>query len=199
MVAVSRGSAETRSRLIRTALELFADRGLDNVSLREIGVAAGQGNNAAVQYYFGDRDGLLKAIIAELSATNSTLAADPTRSLPTPPASARQIASALCLPFASMLDEQGLYLEFIAAVMVDPPRAELLLGEPAARWFRVIEERSQADLGVGEEDHRFPFAVTLTVHAFADRARSERLQSAPSRRDRIVDDLVDAVAAVLSG
>jgi AcrR family transcriptional regulator len=196
---VTRGSAETRSLLIHTALELFATRGLDNVSMREIGVAAGQGNNAAVQYYFGDRDGLLKAIIEELSQTNVALAESTGQHFPpNAPASPRELASALVLPLASMLDDRGLYLEFIALVMIDPPRATLLVQEPAAGWFRDVEQRVARDLGFGWTDHRFTFAVTLTVHALADRARLERSQHDPPPRDNFVDDLIDAVAALLS-
>jgi AcrR family transcriptional regulator len=47
---------------MQTAERLFAERGLEGVSLREISVAAGQRNNYAIQYHFGDRDELIKAI-----------------------------------------------------------------------------------------------------------------------------------------
>jgi AcrR family transcriptional regulator len=196
---VARRSEETRALLIRTALELFADRGLDNVSLREIGVAARQGNNAVVHYYFGDRDGLFKAIVAELTTTNATLAADPRHLLPEGEASPRDLAAALVLPLASMLEAHGLYLEFIAAVMVDVDRAQLLLSEPAARWFRDVADRMERDLGIDQADHRFAFAVTLTVHALADRARMQRVSDAYDHDDRFVAELVDAVTAVLGG
>jgi len=35
------------------------------VSLREIGEAAGQRNNAVAHYYFGDKEGLITAIVAD--------------------------------------------------------------------------------------------------------------------------------------
>src|SRR3546814_19195870 len=35
---------------------------MDAVSLRQIAIAAGQGNTAAVQYHFGSKEGLLEAI-----------------------------------------------------------------------------------------------------------------------------------------
>ena len=38
-----------RSALIGAALELFAERGIEGVSMREIGRAAGQRNSNAVQ------------------------------------------------------------------------------------------------------------------------------------------------------
>lgn len=52
----------TRVALIEAAEELFADKGIDNVSLRQIGEAIGSDNNAVVTYYFGSKAGLLKAI-----------------------------------------------------------------------------------------------------------------------------------------
>jgi AcrR family transcriptional regulator len=52
----------TRLRILLAAEQLFAERGLDAVSLREIGTAAGQRNNSAVQYHFGDRDALVRAL-----------------------------------------------------------------------------------------------------------------------------------------
>jgi AcrR family transcriptional regulator len=49
--------------LIDAAEALYGKHGLDGVSLRQIGVAAGSGNNYAVQYHFGDADGLIRAIL----------------------------------------------------------------------------------------------------------------------------------------
>jgi AcrR family transcriptional regulator len=56
-------SAKTRERLIDAAVELYGNRSIDAVSLREISVAAGQRNPNALQYHFGNREGLLQAII----------------------------------------------------------------------------------------------------------------------------------------
>jgi AcrR family transcriptional regulator len=52
-----------RERLLDTAERLFAERGIDGVSLREITEAAGQRNASVVQYHFGSRAGLLAAIV----------------------------------------------------------------------------------------------------------------------------------------
>ena len=51
-----------RERLILTAEALFAQGGIEGVSLREIAAKAGQGNHNAVQYHFGSRSGLVQAI-----------------------------------------------------------------------------------------------------------------------------------------
>lgn len=49
-------------KIIKTAEQLFAERGIDNVSLREIATASGQSNNSAVQYHFGSKEGLVQTI-----------------------------------------------------------------------------------------------------------------------------------------
>jgi AcrR family transcriptional regulator len=52
----------TRDRLIAVAAELFADRGFKPVTVREICTAAGA-NVAAVNYHFGGKNGLYRAVI----------------------------------------------------------------------------------------------------------------------------------------
>lgn len=70
----------TRARILDAAERLFAERGVADVSLREIGAAAGQRNNSAVQYHFGTRDALVRALyedrLASLNARRLELLAD---------------------------------------------------------------------------------------------------------------------------
>src|SRR3954447_24952376 len=58
-------SDDTRDRLGDAAENLFAEHGVGGVSLREINRAAGAKNAVAVQYHFGDREGILRAINAK--------------------------------------------------------------------------------------------------------------------------------------
>jgi AcrR family transcriptional regulator len=57
--AVSSASA---LRLVVAAERLFAQRGIDGVSLRQIAVDAGSANNSAVHYHFGSKEALIAAI-----------------------------------------------------------------------------------------------------------------------------------------
>ncbi|HEY0960278.1 MAG TPA: hypothetical protein VGE05_13560 [Novosphingobium sp.] len=50
------------AKIIETAEALIGSHGVDGVSLRQISLAAGQRNNYAVQYHFGDLVGLMDAI-----------------------------------------------------------------------------------------------------------------------------------------
>ena len=70
-VPLDRGNAggrETRETIMVLAERHFAEHGIQGVSLRAIGQAAGQRNKTAVQYHFGDRLALVNAIYAFRSA-----------------------------------------------------------------------------------------------------------------------------------
>ncbi|MBX7187611.1 MAG: CerR family C-terminal domain-containing protein [Vicinamibacteria bacterium] len=52
----------TRARLLKTAEELFGERGFKKVTVREICRAA-RANVAAVNYHFGDKEGLYREVL----------------------------------------------------------------------------------------------------------------------------------------
>lgn len=54
----------TADLLLDAAARLFAERGVDNVSIAEIVRAADQRNASAVHYHFGRRDQVLRALLA---------------------------------------------------------------------------------------------------------------------------------------
>lgn len=62
---MARDPQPARRALIRAGERLFAERGINAVSLREINKAAGQRNASALHYHFGSREGLLHAILTE--------------------------------------------------------------------------------------------------------------------------------------
>jgi AcrR family transcriptional regulator len=66
---MARDPEPARRALIRAGERLFAERGIDAVSLREINKAAGQRNASALHYHFGSRDGLLHAILVRHAET----------------------------------------------------------------------------------------------------------------------------------
>src|SRR6478609_4133464 len=53
---------QTRNHLLDVAEQMFGERGVNGVSLREIRLASGARNTAAIQFHFGDRDGLVHAL-----------------------------------------------------------------------------------------------------------------------------------------
>jgi AcrR family transcriptional regulator len=59
---MARSGDEAREALLDAAEHVFAIQGIETASLRDIAVEAGQRNNYAVQYHFGDRAGLVAAV-----------------------------------------------------------------------------------------------------------------------------------------
>lgn len=66
--ALTRGDT-TRGELKRAARRLFAERGIAAVGMRDILDAAGQRNAAAVHYYFGGKDELLRELVIDGART----------------------------------------------------------------------------------------------------------------------------------
>ena len=57
---------ETRQRLLDAAARLFAERGFNDVSIRQICAQAGGANVAAVNYYFRDKAGLYRELLESM-------------------------------------------------------------------------------------------------------------------------------------
>ncbi|MGV2979707.1 TetR family transcriptional regulator [Camelimonas sp. ID_303_24] len=55
--------ADAAERLRAVALRMFAERGVNAVTVRQIAGAAGQKNHAIVGYYFGSKDDLVRDLI----------------------------------------------------------------------------------------------------------------------------------------
>ncbi len=61
-------STHGRERLLDAALELLDENGIDGASARAIAQASGHRNVAAVNYHFGNRDKLVRAVVARHAA-----------------------------------------------------------------------------------------------------------------------------------
>ena len=96
-------SAETREMLVNTAEELFANLGVEAVSIRSINAAAGLAP-AAVHYHFYSKDRLLDAVIrrrgdAVFERMNGLLAnAEAGRKMPT----VRALVDAIAIPYREL-------------------------------------------------------------------------------------------------
>lgn len=114
----------TRLAIIRAAEALFVERGFDAVSLREISAAAGQGNNSAVNYHFGSREGLVDAILERHSGPIQARYVAQIEILErmgtlTP----RTLMEILALPIIAKLDDEDggwAYLSLCAQLSVSP-------------------------------------------------------------------------------
>jgi AcrR family transcriptional regulator len=68
---------ETKRRLVDTAERLFAEQGVEQVKLVDVSREAGQKNRNAAQYHFGDRVGLINAVLDK----HSTIIAEQRRAM----------------------------------------------------------------------------------------------------------------------
>jgi len=77
--------AETRTRLKEAAQRLFAERGIDGVTVQNIVTAAGQRNNASLRYYFGTKIELARELVVNgarlIDERRQTMVAIPVREL----------------------------------------------------------------------------------------------------------------------
>ena len=64
---MSAKESKTRTRILAAALEVFASRGFEAASLREITDKAGV-NVAAIHYHFGSREELIQSLMQSVSA-----------------------------------------------------------------------------------------------------------------------------------
>jgi TetR/AcrR family transcriptional regulator, regulator of cefoperazone and chloramphenicol sensitivity len=96
-------------RLLSAAESLFAERPIESVSLREIAIRAGNGNNNAVQYHFGGKDELVQAIFAwrveQMEVPRRRLYAQARAGGRTPDLA--DLVRILCLPLLDLVDDEG--------------------------------------------------------------------------------------------
>jgi AcrR family transcriptional regulator len=57
---------DTRERLLQAAIRLFAEQGIDRISIKMISDAAGNRNKSAVGYHFESKQGLIEAVLRRL-------------------------------------------------------------------------------------------------------------------------------------
>lgn len=196
--------ADTRARLVEAAERLFAERGVDAVSLREINRESGARNAVAIQYHFTDRAGVLQAILdkhlpdveARRHALLDQYEAD--HAGPGRPGDLRALTGALVRPLAAKLaDGPGRDFLQIYADLLNRPRPavdQAALDDPLNsfyRWRTLVDPHLPP---AAAELHRRFTAVLYTATELGRRARS-----GPRNDDRLfVSYIVDVVASILS-
>jgi AcrR family transcriptional regulator len=108
---------DTRLALMRAAEQLFAQQGVDRVSLREIAIAAGQRNVSAATYHFGSKRELIEAILERHSLAMQASWAPLLEQDAQEPVSLQTLLEAIVRPLAGKIDEPDggrAYLELCA-------------------------------------------------------------------------------------
>ena len=188
---------DTRTRLLATAERLFAERGIDAVSLREITRESGARNAIALQYHFEDRAGVLQAIfdkhVPEVEARRHAMLDEyEARG----EQDVRALASALVRPLAAKLADRdgGLHFLQIYAELIDRPKQPAANGggsDSLNRWRLLMEPL------LDEEAARLHRRFTAILHTTQELGR--RARTGPRADDRLFTSyLIDVVAAILA-
>ena len=199
--ALSRGS--TTDRLIEVAERLFAERGIDGVSLRQIATEAGTANNSAVRYHFGSKESLITAIIEYrlpyLITRRELLSAR------SDPDDLRSVLEAHLLPVVDMAESaDNHYLIFIEQLGrygrgVDHPF--LHVAAPLRDSHRTFLRTAGALLTHLPSDlrvDRIATATAMCLHSSADRQRALRHGAQQRPYALHVNDLFDGLVGYLN-
>jgi AcrR family transcriptional regulator len=184
---------------VSAAEKLLAARGVDRVSLREINRASGARNAVALQYHFGDREGILRAIVrkhyrqVDRQRHQMLDAYEPGSH-----DGVRELSAALVLPAAAKLaDADGgpEYLRIAAELLNRPtgafdPDTPFDMSASIDRWRALVGPFLEQD---ATRLHR-----RFTAIRFSAMELGRRAQTAPHRDDRLfTSQLVDLVTALL--
>ena len=203
---------ETRAKIIATAEQLFAEHGVDSVSLNEITRAAEQKNRNAVHYHFGSKDALLQAIFEKhwqpIGALRRQMLADIAQQQPV---TLEAIASALVLPVAARFDDPDGGLAYIKisaqlaatntlrffsqgeGVAEDANRSKDPGGNMTPLWTPFLES-----LPAPVRDQRMSLVVGMLFHGLADHAVfRDRGRAGLANTELMVSNLIDSICAVL--
>jgi AcrR family transcriptional regulator len=178
-VGTRRGD-DTREHILDVAEQLFGERGIANVSLREIRIAAGARNTTAVQFHFGDRDGLLEALaqrhVPRIGARQQELwyfvESDRAQN------NARRLVEVLVRPGAEYLvlgPSERAWTKIMSELVAVPdmPLAEISSIAPGAGIdagrLLLVEMTKTMSIRIARE--RLFVAAHMLVHLYADRAR----------------------------
>ncbi|MEV4145913.1 TetR family transcriptional regulator [Amycolatopsis sp. NPDC049691] len=203
-VKAARASA-TRESILVTAERLFAEHGVQVVSNRHISEAAGQGNNAAVNYHFGTKVDLVRAIVRRHAEPMERLRAQLVESIDGD-GDLRGWVACLVLPSTRYLRELGAptwFARFSAQVMTDPALRKIIAEESLASpaLARAVEglNRCLGDLPPDVRAERSDMARQLMIHMVAERERALAEGTATPRAtwDDAGTGLIDAITGLL--
>lgn len=153
----NRQGSATRTRLVKTAERLFADHGVDAVSVRAVNAAAGLGP-ASVNYHFGTKDDLLAAVLLDLGAgvrDRIRARVDELAQRPESP-TASELVRAVAEPYRELLQRHR---------------------TRGMRWIKIVSQMSAHDhpaLDAAEDDLRA--ALLVQVHRTFPEADPDRLE-----------------------
>lgn len=194
-------ATETQRLLLDAAERLMAERGSDGVSMREISVGAGQGNNNAAQYHFRSREGIIEAVLDRRMGPIDERRAAMIATL-RPDATLEDLVRTVVVPLAEASSRHANYIGFFAQLRVSRRYSYLLTHErPRTSSFLDVRDKIDARLSTLSptvRSQRRWLCGSLIVHAIAE------FVAAPAEQpyedwDELVDGVVAACVHILEG
>jgi AcrR family transcriptional regulator len=202
---VPRSPEPARQQILDAALRLFAGRGIAAVSMREIRIEANQRNAGALQYHFGTKDGLLRALLERelpplIERRRALLAEAAMR-----PDDTRAVAAIFVLPFAELATgsarDRSLVLllsDLHNDVSLSLDQIMDLVGDTVANDAATLLRARIQHLPAAILDERLAVANSIYLNAAALRARGgarERRLDNQAFQENLVDMFHGAIIA----
>jgi AcrR family transcriptional regulator len=201
---------ETQERILDTAERLFAERGIDAVSIRSVLAAAGV-NVSLAHYHFGGRDGLIEALLRRRFADFAEervrrLAAVEARGAD---ATLEDVLRAFhAYPSPEYVEERPHFFRLLGQLQFSPnPRVRELVRSAARDAYvplgRALVARMPPAIGPARWTARFYFVMAVGSFAammFPEMGRSARKHFGPAAKldgQTVVDEIVRFCAAGL--
>ncbi len=204
---VQRGQ-QTRHLLMRAAEKLIADKGLGQVSIREILSEARQNNTSALQYHFGNLQGLITAILderAEETRMKRAAMMEPLLSGNNDP-DLRALCELMIRPAFELARSDAGYRHYIKAfshqLTLEDSAAEKAFsqgggGQSGVELARLLKQ-ALPQLNNRTFRQRMDFSVRLCASAMSSHAK-KRNAFRGKQSDDFIESLIDAVVGLLTG
>ncbi|MGM0564241.1 MAG: TetR/AcrR family transcriptional regulator [Pseudomonadota bacterium] len=138
---------DIKERLILAALQLFAEQGIYGVSMRNINVLAGTKNSGAAHYHFGNKLGLLEALMAYLNQEIGLLRESrfsQLKSLDRTQLTPRQVLESFYAPYVELYQKRDYghhAVKFYARLAVEAdPKIQELINKYHSKTFQTLDE-----------------------------------------------------------
>ncbi len=209
-VSQERADAPQAHELKRVARLLIAERGVRNVTVREIAVSAGQRNLGIVAYYFGTKDRLIREILLEGAARIEARRGEHLARLESDggPVTVREAVGAIVLPAAAFSDEDPLhgsgFNRFLLQLSLSDSRLidETLAGRGNQNYQRCLAHlrRLTPHLSTAQQNRRFLFLGSYVSGLLAARETilADSAADHPTWRSaETLQDIIATAAAML--
>lgn len=215
----------TRFALIESAERMIAERGMGNVSHRDIAFATGQRNVSVINYHFGGLDNLIMAVLEHRMATVDLRRKQLWSCIQdgTVPGTLIELARTFILPLQEYIEQAegtSYYARFLVQLDADPRTSaweftdSVLSGKPLTGHWLAAESVKEIIDAIRTELHgklrpeilelRLQLAYRLITQALAEREKllhQHRAGSSPLPLDGAVfqQALIDSYLNVLTG